>query len=516
MKKPGKIIKFICLAVICTLLFSMAACSNKPDAETDSGNTAADKTESQTQNTDDIDATETTAEAMTKTVEIQPELPENMDFGGFDFRILVRYYASENHTAYQARDIYAEEENGDPINDAVYRRNRYVEDKYNCNITQVLADNHQSRLSNSVKSGSDDYDLYYTVFYDYATDVTKGNFANLNDFPHINLDAPWWDQNAKESISIGGKLYFCPSDLILLHNDSSSAIVFNKKLIKDYQMEDPYELVLSEKWTVDRLIEMTKDVYKDLNGDGVMDKNDLYGFACYRDAVMSLVHSAGGRICEKDNNDLPYLTLGTETSYTAFEKAFDLMYAPSGYNIHKELEAKDNLFYSTAMNMFMADQFLFYWILLHDIEQFRNMESDFGILPVPKLTEAQQGYGSTVNRYHGQALAVPVTVQDRERNGIILEALTAKSKYTLIPEYYERTLQRKVSRDSESEAMLDIIFNSHVYDPGYVYNIGEYAWDIIMMTMKQNRDIVSLYEKRENRANKDIDKLITALENLAE
>jgi len=109
-----------------------------------------------------------------------------------------------------------------------------------------------------------------------------------------------------------------------------------------------------------------------------------------------------------------------------------------------------------------------------------------------------------------------VTVQDRERNGIILEALTAKSKYTLIPEYYERTLQRKVSRDSESEAMLDIIFNSHVYDPGYVYNIGEYAWDIIMMTMRQNRDIVSLYEKRINKANKDIDKLITALGNLAE
>jgi len=326
--------------------------------------------------------------------EIQPDLPENMDFGGFDFRILVRYYASENHTAYQARDIYAEEENGDPINDAVYKRNRYVEDKYNCNISQVLAEDHQKRLSNSVKAGTDDYDLYYTVFYDLSIDVTKGLYADLNSFPHINLDAPWWNHNAKDSISIGGKLYFCPSDLILLHNDSSSAIVFNKKLIKDYQMDDPYDLVLSNKWTVDKLIEMTKDIYKDLNGDGVMDKNDLYGFACYRDAVMSIVHSAGGRICEKDKDDLPYLTLGTETTYTAFEKAFDLMYAPSGYNIHKELEAKDSLFYSTAMNMFMADQFLFYWILLHDIEQFRNMESDFGILPVPKLTEAQQSYGS--------------------------------------------------------------------------------------------------------------------------
>ena len=228
------------------------------------------------------------------------------------------------------------------------------------------------------------------------------------------------------------------------------------------------------------------------------------------------MHAAGGRIAEKDGNDLPYLTLNSETSFSALNKAFDLMYAPSAFNLHKELEGSDPLYYATAERMFMEDRALFYWILLHDVEKFRNMNSDFGILPVPKLTESQQDYGSTVNQYHGQALGIPATVSDAERNGIILEALTAKSKYTLIPAYYERTLQRKVSRDDESEAMLDIIFGSHVYDPGYIYNFGNYAWDIIFMTMSEKRDISSLCEKAENRANKDIERLVTNLQKLGE
>lgn len=509
--KIARFIAFSALSIIFVfMIFIISACSNKPNGETGNNNPA--ENESRGESAGDTDAPEAVDVADN---EIQPDLPDR-DFGGYNFRMLVRYYASENHTAYQARDMYSDEENGDPINDAVYKRNRYVEDKYNCVISQILAEDHQSKLQKSVKAGSDDYDLYYTTLNEFSGSVTRGDFMDLNSFPYLNLEAPWWDANAINALSIGRKLYFCPSDLILLHNDSSSAIVFNKKMIKDYQMEDPYALVLSGKWTVDALIGMTKSVYGDINGDGKMDSNDLYGFVCYRDAVLSIMHSAGGRICEKDENDLPYLTLNSETSFRAFDKAFELMYAPSAFNLHKELEGKDTLYYATAERMFMEDRALFYWILLHDIEKFRNMDSDFGILPVPKLTEGNQGYGSTVNQYHGQAIAIPATVADSERNGIILEALTAKSKYTLIPAYYERTLQRKVSRDDESAAMLDIIFESHVYDAGYVYNFGNYAWDIIYMTMTQKTDIASLYEKAENRANKDIDKLIANLQKLEE
>jgi ABC-type glycerol-3-phosphate transport system substrate-binding protein len=336
----------------------------------------------------------------------------------------------------------------------------------------------------------------------------------LNEFPVIDLEAPWWDQNAKNSLSIGKKLYFCPSDLILLHNNAASAVIFNKKMLRDYGIGDLYSLAASGKWTVDKLIAITKDIYQDINGDGIMDENDLYGIACYRDALLGIMHSAGGRICEKDEKDLPYLTLNSEAAVTALNLAFDLMYAPGAWNLHKELEPKGLPVYDITERMFSEDRVLFYSVLLRDVEQFRNMESDFGIIPVPKLTEAQPGYGSTVNQHVGRALAVPVTVKDKQRAGTIIEALTAESKYTLLPAYYDITLQRKVSRDNESEAMLDIIFASRIYDPGAIYNFGGYSVDLIMMTMTQNRNITSLYEKSENRAVKDIEKLIENLQKL--
>jgi len=499
-------ISIVILFIFSILIYAVSCGESDENAQNINGNAG--------ENASEITDSDTEDSADSVIARIYPDLPEDMDFDGYNFRILVRYFASENHTAYVARDIFAETATGEPINDAVYARNRYVEEKYNCNITQVLAEDHQSRLTRSVRAGTDDYDLYYTTLNEFSGSITRGEFINLNEMPYIDLEKPWWDQNAKNSLSISGKLYFTTCDLILLHNDSSSALLFNKALITSYGLEDPYELVASGNWTVDQLINMSKDISHDVNGDGIMDENDMYGFVCYRDASVSIMHSAGGRIAEKDADDLPFLTLNTENAINALEKAFDLMYAPSSFNLHKELESRDPLYYATAERMFMENRALFYWILLHDVEKFRNMDADFGILPVPKLNASQASYGSTVNQYHGQAIAIPVTIENKERNGIILEALTAASKYTLIPEYYERTLQRKISRDNESEGMLDIIFSSHVYDPGYVYNFGNFSWDIIFMTMSHNRNIISLYERGEPRAARDIERLVSSIQNL--
>ena len=491
--KKSKIAGFLLVACF---VFACFACSPGE------GGGDAEKIGASEQNTQNVGTKETERP--------YPDLGEK-NFEGYEFKILAMTTSHIDWEKWKHRDIYAAEENGEPINDAVYRRNRYVESKFNCVISEILAEDHMNKLAQSVRAGDDEYDLFYTTLGNLANTVTTGNYAELNALPIIDLEAPWWDINAKKSLSIGGKLYFCPSDMILLHYNAASAIIFNKKMLRDYAVEDLYALVGSGEWTIDKLIGITKDICQDINGDGAMDQNDLYGIACYRDALLGLMHSAGGRICEKDGDDLPYLTLNSETAITALNKAFDLMYAPSAWNLHKELEPKGLPVYDITENMFADNRLLFYSVLLRDVEQFRNMESDFGIIPVPKLTKEQPKYGSTVNQHVGRALAVPVTVKDRERAATIIEALTAESRYTLLPAYYDTTLQRKVSRDNESEAMLDIIFASRIYDPGAIYNFGGYSIDLIMMTMTQNRNITSLYEKGENRANKDIEKLIANL-----
>ena len=505
MKNSKKTICPICSIVLFALLFSfalpLAACSSGAEGEKGGGE------DNQGQNSDEPAQSETTAEP-----EIQPDLPEG-DYGGYEFNFLVRMIDDAHWYPYNPREIYTEEQNGEPINDAVYARNRYVEGKYNCLIKQYQTPKYASELQKTVKAGDDTYSGYYAGIIDCVSASSNGYFYNLRAVPHIDLGAPWWDQNAVKSISIGNRIFFAPSDLMIVDNDSTSTLVFNKKLIQDHALENPYDLVHGNRWTLDKMIEMTRGVAQDLNGDGVMDYTDKYGFVGYRDAAFSFVHAAGERIAKKDKDDMPYFTLNTERFFDVLDRAYDLAYDPGSFNIH-HLEGKFPEIYKISGQMFMEDRSLFYWILLHDIFDFRNMDSDFGILPLPKYTNDQKEYGHTVNHHHGHAIAIPASVENTERTGVILEALTAKSKYTLQPAYYDISLQRKFSRDDESKEMLDIIFASRVYDIGVLNDWGTLYGTITMMTMKNNRDLASTFEKLAEKAQKDVQKTIDAYEKI--
>ena len=452
------------------------------------------------------------AESEPESVELTPDLPD-ADFDGYEFTFLVREIAEAHWLPYNAREIYSEEENGEPINDATYKRNRFVEDKYNCVIKQVQTPSYASYLENTVKAGDDLYSAYYVAITDLTSSATKGLFYNLHDIPHLDLEAPWWDGNAVKSLSIANRLFFATSDLMIVDKESASTLVFNKKLIKDHGLESPYDLVHNNQWTLDKLIEMSRGVAQDLNGDGIMDYTDKFGFVGYRNAAFSLVHSAGVWIAQKDKNDIPYFTLSTERFFNVFDRACDLMYDAGSYNIH-HLEGQFPEIYKISGQMFMEDRSLFYWILMHDIFDFRSMESDFGILPLPKYTADQNEYYHEVNHYHGHALAIPASVQELERTGIILEALTAKSKYTLRPAYYDISLQRKFSRDDESQEMLDIIFSTLMYDIGAINEWGNIFYNTVMMTMKNDRDIASKFERYESRALIDMQKTVAQYENI--
>ena len=85
------------------------------------------------------------------------------------------------------------------------------------------------------------------------------------------------------------------------------------------------------------------------------------------------------------------------------------------------------------------------------VDKLRAMETDFGILPIPKLDSSQEKWGHTVgSRYTGVGMAVPITARNLERTGHILEAICAESRYTTIPTYYDVSLKTKFARDEES------------------------------------------------------------------
>ncbi|MBQ4353794.1 MAG: hypothetical protein IJC71_02760 [Clostridia bacterium] len=490
--------KFTCLLLVLTQLLLLAACA---EGETED-----------TTPTPEVSGESTDTEAQEET-ELMPDLPEK-DFGGDDF-IFVSNLNVNDWVKLNIVDIYAEEETGEGLNDAVFQRNMYLNDTCGIVIGQVLDSDPNGKVRNSIAAQDGAYDVMYTRTGHNIGLASSGSFLDYNTMPYVDFDMPWWDNNAMGSLSVAGKTYVAVNDIMLANHNATAAVLFNKQMIADHGFtENPYDLVLENKWSIDKVSEMSKVVHNDVDGNGVYDENDVYGFMCYRDASLSMFHSSGGLIVKKDKEGIPQLTLMRESTYDSMLKSLTLMAEPSTFNLHKMLEKTHPTdLYSVTEDMFRNDQGLFYWILIHDVQLFRDMESDFGILPVPSADPEKYGYRCGVNRHHGYLMSV-LTTADPDQAGYILELMSAKSHYTVQDEYYNVCLTRKYSRDEQSAEMLDIIFDNRVYDFGAFYNIGNQETTFIMMTMTNETNMASKYAGSKRAAQKAIDKLLKTYEEL--
>ena len=98
------------------------------------------------------------ADAEPATEREYPEL-EAKDFGGYEFTFLSRTINSPDWAEWNHRDLTAEEENGDTINDAVFLRNLKIEEKYNVTFKELVREHPAiySDINKAVKAGDDIY-----------------------------------------------------------------------------------------------------------------------------------------------------------------------------------------------------------------------------------------------------------------------------------------------------------------------------------------------------------------------
>ena len=326
----------------------------------------------------------------------------------------------------------------------------------------------------------------------------------------MDLQKPWYDPNANASLSIAGKLYVTAGELNIMDNDATWSILFNKEMAEDLGLGDFYQMVLEGKWTQDVLLSAMEAASVDLNGDGVRSPDDQWGNIGEPFDVMGYMVGAGARCFQKDENDMPVLDVLSERYVDAYAKAHAingnadicLSIANAGYD------------FKILDDLFTEGRCLFSFVGLNRVTLFRDMESDFGILPTPKYDEAQEKYYNAISCWAANFIAVPKTTEDVERTGIILEALSAESMYTLTPAYYDITLKTKAARDVESAEMLDIIFSSRVFELGNFYGWGG-IYDIPGVQSSAGKtDIVSAVESQLKATESAMKKTInTVLEN---
>ena len=424
------------------------------------------------------------------------------DYGGRQFNFLCR--------TLQLYEYNVEEENGDIVNDALFRRNKSVEDRFNVNIHAIDMDGswgnmggYKNTIKNSVLAGDGAYDLVEgdTAIVDL---LGNGYFANILESRHISVEKPWWANASVDVLNVGGVLEFISGDYSLLLWEGLCVVYFNKKLFQDYELESPYELVTKGNWTLDAVERLSKDIYNDLNGDGKAGPEDLYGLVTTNgNMIDNFQISCDLKLVANDEDGFPMFADPTdERSVSAVQKVFDLVHQQGVFMLD---EGKTKEVHEV---MFMEDRGLFYTSFLKDSQRFRTMETDFGILPYPKYDEAQKNY-KTFSKAGFAAFAIPSTASDREFSEIMLEALCAESYKKVIPAYYDIALKNKYARDDDSAEMLDIIREGFDYDFACVA-LDYTEWVLIeLRTMVSGKtfDWVSRMEKKGAKIDKNLEKL---------
>jgi len=437
-------------------------------------------------------------------------LPD-MDFGGGAFNILQR-----TEWGYE---FSADSENGEVVNDAVYKRNLAAEERFNVklNLTDVPGGwNEQEQfvraVRNSVAAGEDDYQLISGYAAYMPRLQTSGYLMNLHELPHVDFGKPWWSADLKENFTINNKMFFTTGDLSLSLWESIAAVYFNKKLIADYQAENPYELVRAGKWTIDKLNDISREVYRDMDGSGVMSAgSDIFGYATdTTNFVDNFFGAFDMPAVRQDGNGAPYHAQNTQKMAEIVDKLYDLLWENPGVYANPVSDPGPNNLYRY---IFEEDRAMFLPELLGNAQLLRGMDTDFGIIPYPKWDESQRGYLTTSVAYFS-LFCVPVTVKDLEMTGAVTEALCAESYKKVIPAFYEVSLKTKLARDDESSEMIDIIRNGLTFDFGKIY-VTELAYSMnVLRDLMSNkkRDFVSTFEKNEKKFDAALEKLLGTFE----
>lgn len=507
-----KIMRILCGLLVCLMIIIMIpSCSSSNNNNSDNKNQNQNQDQKQNDadgenknnpNGGEIEEEEPKVDALS----IIAGLPD-ADYNAYDFKI---WTSNWFNSTLEGRQAPEEEQISEPINDALYIRDRLVEEKYNIKIVYSIHDPDPgafaSKAVKSVKAGDNSFDFAMGDMMNVTKSLAQtGAIYDFNQIPNIDLTKEWWSQYAIRDLTINGRFYFPTGDISARFPGSQAMLFFNKKLFADMGIDYPYQMVLDGKWTFDAFSGIIKDRTLDLNGDGKYDKSDFYGFLGNSSGYNLFRSSGEGIVKVTDGN--PVLNLNTEKSISIMEKLrsfmgdLSYMYYESGFQSYDEVP------------MFKEDRMMFLIQTGTNASLYRDMEADFGIVPIPKFNDSQGDYYSFCQAWGSTAVCVPQTNDNIERTGMIIEALAAVGKYTSTPAAYDVTLKRKYMRDDESEKMLDIIVAGSCYDLAMMFNWGN-IYSSFYTSMDKGENFISTYDSLEPKVIAAMNKTIEVFEGI--
>jgi len=430
-------------------------------------------------------------------------LAKNRDYNGADFCVL-----SGLATTLPEK----EEETGNLENDALYRRSRHIEESFNIDFSFREADgleyyDLESEINDLVKqdvmSGFASYDLVNGwLRLCGAVMLGQSLLEPIATDGVIDLERSWWLEGLEEDFSLGGKLYYLSGKINLSHYNNPSCVVYNKTVAEKFALPDLYDIVDVGEWTLDKMYE-TASV--------IPPNSDVKRYMIDYEYGLSLLYGGDLSLGGLDENGEPYVIPSlTEDMVDYIEKIrwgfADNSVAFNGYQAYYK-GAED--FYDR--DVFDNDRVLYWVDCLYRAADMRPYDVEFGILPVPKRSTEQKDY--IAFSHSSEGIYFEKNCADYEMSEVIAEAMAALSEKYIEPAFFERALKGRSTYDSESQDVLDMLYNARRIDLVDTYQWANTHELLNFACLGIKDDYVSAYSASVGLVKVQIKKLLTNVKN---
>ena len=446
-------------------------------------------------------------------------IPADLKFDGEDVTIISRAFLG-----WTWDEVAVPELNSEPVNDAIFNRNVTVGERLNINIVpHAIEDADQSKpvaeVERAVLAGSDEYDLLAGAAYLVLQSSLEGTYRDMTQMEYLDLSQNYWTQDYNEVISYNNRQYSATGMIALSTYRFAFVTMFNKNEFDNKQVPYLYDAVNNGEWTLDYQASLVEDFYQDINGNGKKDEGDFFGLitAPYI-STDPYWASCDLHLVEKDaDGEYAYvLDVGRLSDVT--DKILHLFYE-SGTMVypHTGLDAEQDdirIAFANGEGAMCTTR-----LVAAEQGDIRNMEDQYGIVPMPKFEAAQPSYG-TLQHDQFTVYAVPATVKEDKYQllGAVLEVMASESMRTVKPAYYEIALKRKYMSDPTAWEMLDLIFNTVRIDAGIVYTnaLGNPHDQLRQIITSKKNTVASKFKRMDKTVGKNLNKMLKKLDELEE
>ncbi len=344
------------------------------------------------------------------------------------------------------RDVYVKEKLGIKIN--------YIESLSATNAEEV------AQMQTWALSGLNDIDIFGQQPDNLMSLALNDCLNDLRTISTINLDNPWWSQNANANLSFGGKQYVAIGPTFEWYYGAVLAMAYNKGMAQQLGMEDLYAVVKRGDWTLETLKNMCANY-------GLTDtEQGKYAFSCSSGVgPYGIFASAGGKFSTFDEQGNIVVDVAGEDGERVLSKLLE------AFKINETVFGN----ITVSSNAFINKQTMFWNTTIGYIEQFLpSSDVDYGIIPCPKYDTNQENYISCAWPSSSTSVAIPkgIAGERLEWVAMFLDAYAFLGDEMVKPAKYDAVLKYHVALDEDASTMLDLIFEDVYYDLNLICDLG--------------------------------------------